>query len=96
MIEVKQTADRDPLEFEVVVRERNGETRHHVTMTKDTCERLTKGTHTPERCVERRFGFCSTASRRGQSSAASTSLLSRATSPNSSRSCRAISHALKP
>ena len=57
MIEVKRTGDGDPLEFEVVVRKGNGESRHRVTMTKDTCERLTAGRHTPERCVEAAFRF---------------------------------------
>jgi hypothetical protein len=57
MIEVKQTGDGDPLEFEVVVREGNGESRHHVTMGKETFERLTAGRHTPERCVEAAFRF---------------------------------------
>ena len=31
--------------------------RHHVTMARDTCERLTMGTHTPERCIEAAFRF---------------------------------------
>ena len=57
MIEVRRTAEGDPFEFEVIVREGNGETRHHVTMTRDACERLTAGTHTPERCLEAAFRF---------------------------------------
>jgi hypothetical protein len=57
MIEVKGTGEGDPLEFEVVVRMGHGETRHHVTMTRDTCERLTAGTHAPERCIEAAFQF---------------------------------------
>lgn len=57
MIEVKRTGDGDPLEFEVVVRAGNGESRHRVTMTKQTCERLTAGRHTPERCLEAAFRF---------------------------------------
>jgi hypothetical protein len=52
MIEVRRTGEGDPLKFEVVVREGQGETRHHVTMTRDTCQRLTAGKHTPERRVE--------------------------------------------
>jgi hypothetical protein len=28
-----------------------------VTMVRDTCERLTAGTHTPERCIEAAFEF---------------------------------------
>ena len=57
MIEVRCTGDGDPLVFEVVVREGWGETRHHVTMGRETCERLTGGKHTPERCLEAAFRF---------------------------------------
>ena len=57
VIEIKRTADGDPLEFEVVVREGNGESRHHVTMSKRACERLTAGQHTPERCLGAAFRF---------------------------------------
>jgi len=38
MIEVNQIGDGDPLEFEVMVREASGESRHHVTMSKETYE----------------------------------------------------------
>jgi hypothetical protein len=57
MIEVRRTGEGDPLEFEVVVREGRGETRHHVTVAGETYERLTAGKHTPERCVEAAFQF---------------------------------------
>ncbi len=57
MIRVRRTAEQDPLIFEVVVREGKGETRHQVTMSRDTCERLTSGKHTPERCLEAAFKF---------------------------------------
>ena len=57
MIQVRRTADGDPLEFEVVIREGKGETRHHVTMSQETCGRLTAGKHTPERCLEAAFRF---------------------------------------
>jgi hypothetical protein len=57
MIEVKRTREGDPLEFEVIVRVGGSETRHHVTMARDTCERLTAGRHTPERCIEAAFQF---------------------------------------
>jgi hypothetical protein len=57
MIEVRQTAEQDPLIFEVVVRDGKGETRHHVTMSRETCERLTSGKHTPERCLDAAFRF---------------------------------------
>ena len=44
-------------EFETVVSDGTGETRHHVSMTQETCERLTRGKHTPESCVEAAFRF---------------------------------------
>ena len=57
MIEVRRSGGGDPLEFEVVVREGGGESRHHVTITKDVYERLAKGAHTPESCLEAAFRF---------------------------------------
>jgi hypothetical protein len=57
MIEVRRTAEHDSLVFEVIVREEKGETRHHVTMSREMCERLTAGEHTPERCLEATFRF---------------------------------------
>jgi len=45
MIQVRRTAEHDS--FEVVVREGKGESRHHVTMSREMCERLTAGKHTP-------------------------------------------------
>jgi hypothetical protein len=57
MIHVRRTGDGDPLEFEVVIREGKGETRHHVTMARDTFERLSAGGHAPERCLEATFRF---------------------------------------
>ena len=57
MIEVRRIAEDDPLDFEVAVREGAGETLHHVTMSRETCNRLTVGKHTPERCVEAAFRF---------------------------------------
>ncbi|HEX5973918.1 MAG TPA: hypothetical protein VFY57_02055 [Rubrobacteraceae bacterium] len=47
MIEVRRSGEGDPLEFQVVVCEGKGETRHDVTMVRETCERLTAGKHTP-------------------------------------------------
>ena len=41
----------------MVVREGEGETRHHVTISPETYERLTAGKHTPERCLEAAFRF---------------------------------------
>jgi hypothetical protein len=57
MIEVTCTDDGDPLAFEVAVREGKGESRHHVTMARDTYQRLTGGKHAPERCLEAAFHF---------------------------------------
>ena len=50
-------AERNPLEFEVVVRDGKAETRHHVTAAKATCERLSAGRHTPEHLIEAAFQF---------------------------------------
>jgi phenylalanyl-tRNA synthetase beta subunit len=44
-------------EFETVVSDGSGETRHHVSMTRATYERLTGGKYTPETCVEAAFRF---------------------------------------
>ena len=57
MIQVRRTGKGDPLEFEVTVREGKGETRHDVTMSREICERLTAGKHTPEHCLEAAFRF---------------------------------------
>ena len=56
IVEVRRVAD-DPLAFDVVVREGQGETRHHVTMSRATAERLAAGQHTPESCLEAAFRF---------------------------------------
>ena len=57
MIQVRRIAEHDSFIFEVVVREGEGETRHHVTIPREMCERLTAGKHTPERCLEAAFRF---------------------------------------
>ena len=57
MIKVEQTSEGDPLEFEVIVSVGSGETRHHVTLARDTCKRLAMGTHTPEHCIKAAFQF---------------------------------------
>jgi len=57
MIEVRRVAEGDPLDFEVVIREGRGETHHHVTMSRQLCNRLTAGEHTPERCLEAAVRF---------------------------------------
>jgi len=57
MIQIKRTGNGDQLEFEVLVRDANGESRHDVTMSKSTYERLMAGRHTPEACVDAAFRF---------------------------------------
>jgi len=57
MIEVRRIAEGDPLDFEVVTREGGGETRHRVTMLRETYNQLSVGKHTPERCLEAAFRF---------------------------------------
>jgi hypothetical protein len=57
MIQVRLTGERDPFIFDVVVSKGKGETRHQVTMSREMCERLTAGKHTPERCVQAAFRF---------------------------------------
>ena len=57
MIEVKCTGEAESLEFDVVVREGKGESRHRVTMGRQTWQRLTSGKQAPERCVEAAFRF---------------------------------------
>jgi hypothetical protein len=48
MIQVRRTIEDGSPIFEVVVREGRGETRHHVTMSREMSERLTAGKHTPK------------------------------------------------
>ena len=57
MIDVRQTGDGDLLEFEVVIRDASGESRHHVSMGREAWERLTGRQHTPERVMEAAFRF---------------------------------------
>lgn len=57
MIEIRRTGDGDPLGFEVVVREGKAESRHQVTMARETCARLSGGKHAPERLIEAAFFF---------------------------------------
>jgi hypothetical protein len=57
MIAVTRTGGGDPLQFDVVVRDQDGESRHHVTMSHATCERISAGKHEAERCIEAAFRF---------------------------------------
>ena len=56
-LEVRRTAEGDSLGFEVVVRQGKSETRHQVTMSRESCERLSGGKHSPERVLEAAFRF---------------------------------------
>ena len=57
MIHVRRIGEGAPLEFEVIVREGTGETRHQVTVSRETCARLGAGKHAPERVIEAAFSF---------------------------------------
>lgn len=57
MIKITQKDSTDPLEFEVVVSEGGGESRHQVSMARETYERLAPGGQEPARCVEAAFRF---------------------------------------
>ena len=46
-----------PGRYQVVISEGRGETRHHVTMSRQMWERLTAGMHMLERCLEVAFRF---------------------------------------
>lgn len=59
MIDVKRSSNGDPMTFEVIIREGRGETRHQVTLERETAHRLAGGTndHTPDQIVEAAFRF---------------------------------------
>jgi len=57
MIEVQRTSGGDPLAFEVVVRAGKGETRHHVTMSRDTFRRLAADRHSDVQVIDAAFRF---------------------------------------
>jgi hypothetical protein len=57
MIHVRRAAEHASPVFEVVVHDEKSETRHHVNMSQEMCERLTAGKHTPERYLEAAFRF---------------------------------------
>lgn len=57
MIEVRRVFDGDPMRFDVVVRDGAGQTRHDVTMSRKTYERLSGGAFTPEQCIDAAFRF---------------------------------------
>lgn len=58
MIVVTPKAGSDPLAFEVVVKDGPSETRHQVTMTRETYARLAQQEeYAPETCVQAAFRF---------------------------------------
>jgi hypothetical protein len=57
LIDVSLLKDADPLEFTVVIRDGDGETRHAVTMARSLHHKLTGGSQTPIACVEAAFCF---------------------------------------
>jgi hypothetical protein len=57
MIQVRRAGEGDPLDFEVIVRQENGETSHRVTMSRITYRQLTRGEYTPEQCLKAAFRF---------------------------------------
>ena len=57
MIDVRQRAQGDPLEFDVVVGKGEDQTSHRVTISRAMLTRLTADTHAPERCIEAVFRF---------------------------------------
>jgi hypothetical protein len=56
-IEVQQTAAGDPMAFLVTVREGKSATKHQVTMTQATYQKLTGGKVPAPRCIEAAFKF---------------------------------------
>ncbi len=57
VIEVRRQEGAGAPTFAVVVRERASESRHQVTMSPASYERIARDAHTPERCVEAAFRF---------------------------------------
>jgi hypothetical protein len=57
MIDIKPIGAAGSLEFEVIIRDAKGETRHRITMARETYERLTGSRSSPERCVEAAVTF---------------------------------------
>jgi hypothetical protein len=57
MIEVIRRSGTDPLAFDVVIRDGQGESRHHVTLSRAACTRWTGGSDAAEKCVEAAFRF---------------------------------------
>ena len=56
-IQVQQMESADPMSFEVTVQEGKSSSRHRVSMTQATYQKLTGGKVTPARCIEAAFTF---------------------------------------
>jgi hypothetical protein len=56
MIHIRRIAEGDPLEFEVIVRDGQGETSHRVSFSR-ALHRQLAGQHSPERCLDAAFRF---------------------------------------
>ena len=57
MIEVEQTADGDPLQFDVVIMTGGSTSRHQVTMSRADYELLSGGRHSPKAVIAAAFRF---------------------------------------
>ena len=57
MIQVEQTQENDPFEFQVSVSEGKTQTQHHVTLSHSLYKKLTDGKVEPDRLIEAAFQF---------------------------------------
>jgi len=57
MIEIERKSGDDPMVFNVVVSDSAGSTKHRVTLTDASYQKLTGGKITPDACVEAAFKF---------------------------------------
>ncbi len=57
MISVRQTAEGDPMRFDVTISEGGSSTQHEVTVAAGEMARLSQGKQTPEALIEASFRF---------------------------------------
>lgn len=57
MIHVRQLAESDPIEFDVVVGQGEDKTSHRVMISHAMLTRVAAGRHAPERCIAAVFRF---------------------------------------
>lgn len=57
MIEIERKPGDDPMVFSVVISDSAGSTKHRVTLTDASYQKLTGGKITPDACVEAAFKF---------------------------------------